>query len=66
MGVALNLTDSQGERMVALGLVTPARFYEGLGATCDVLPGYTYGGYWVDHMGVAVPGVAVYPLYVVG
>jgi hypothetical protein len=52
--------------MVAQGLVTPARFYEGLGATCDVLPGYTYGGYWVDHMGVAVPGVAVYPLYVVG
>ena len=64
--VSVNLFDSQGEHLVGLGIVSPARFYEGLGASCDVLPGYTYAGYWVDHVGGVVPGVAVYPLYVVG
>jgi hypothetical protein len=37
-----------------------------MGASCDVLPGYTYSGTWVDHVGNVVPGVAVYPLYVAG
>ena len=63
--VSVNLLDSQGEHLVGLGVVSPARFYEGLGASCDVLPGYEYAGYWVDHVGGVVPGVAVYPLYVV-
>jgi len=65
-GTALDLFDSQGELLVSQGLVTPARFYEGVGASCDVLPGYAYAGYWVDHVGDVVPGVAVYPLYVAG
>ena len=66
MGPALNLLDSQGDLLVQMGVVTPARFYAGLGASCDILPGYTYAGYWVDHMGGVVPGVAVYPFYVTG
>jgi hypothetical protein len=66
MGRALNLFDSQGEFLVQMGVVTSARFYQGLGASCDVLPGYTYSGTWVDHVGNVVPGVAVYPLYVSG
>jgi hypothetical protein len=63
-GVALNLTESQGALLVENGLVTPAIFYSGLGVTCDVLPGFVYAGYWVDHVGDVVPGVAVYPYYV--
>ena len=63
-GVALNLTESQGVLLVEQGLVTPAIFYAGLGVTCDVLPGFVYAGYWVDHVGDVVPGVAVYPYYV--
>jgi hypothetical protein len=66
MGPALNLFDSQGELLVQMGVATPARFYQGLGASCDVLPGYTYAGAWVDHVGIVVPGVAVYPFYVAG
>jgi hypothetical protein len=66
MGPALNLFDSQGELLVQMGVVTPARFYQGLGASCAVLPGYTYAGTWVDHVGSVVPGVAVYPFYVAG
>ena len=64
MGPALNLFDSQGDLLVQMGVVTHARFYERLGASCDILPGYTYAGYWVDHMGGVVPGVAVYPFYI--
>ena len=64
VGIALNLLDSQGKLLVALGLVTPARFYAGLGASCDVLAGFTSSGTWVDNVGAVVPGVAVYPLYV--
>jgi hypothetical protein len=63
-GVALNLTESQGVLLVEQGLVTPGIFYEGLGVTCDVLPGFVYAGYWVDHVGDVVPGVAVDPYYV--
>ena len=63
-GVALNLTESQGALLVENGLVTPAIFYSGLGVSCDVLPGFVYAGYWVDHVGDVVPGVAVYPYYV--
>ena len=63
-GVALNLTESQGVLLVEQGLVTPAIFYAGLGTSCDVLPGFVYAGYWVDHVGDLVPGVAVYPYYV--
>jgi hypothetical protein len=66
MGPALNLFDSQGELLVQMGVATPARFYQGLGASCDVLPGYVYAGMWVDHVGSVVPGVAVYPFYVAG
>ncbi len=43
--------------------MTPAFFYAGYGATCETLPGYVYAGYWVDHVGNVVPGVAVYPYY---
>ena len=50
--------------MVQMGLVNPAIFYEGIGASCDVLPGFSYSGLWVDHVGDIVPGVAVYPLFV--
>ena len=64
MGTALNLLDTQGAHMVQMGLVNPAIFYEGIGASCDVLPGFNYSGLWVDHVGDVVPGVAVYPLYV--
>ena len=64
MGISLNLLDSQGALMVEMGLVTPANFYQGIGASCDVLAGFKYSGLWVDHMGDVVPGVAVYPLFV--
>jgi hypothetical protein len=64
MGIALNLPDSQGALMIQLGLVKPATFYQGIGATCDQLPGYKDSGLWVDHVGDVVPGVAVYPLFV--
>ena len=50
--------------MVQLGLVKPATFYQGIGATCDQLPGFKDSGLWVDHVGDVVPGVAVYPLFV--
>ena len=63
-GVALNLTETQGALLVEKGLATPAIFYAGLGVTCDVLPGFVYAGYWVDHVGDVVAGVAVYPYYV--
>jgi hypothetical protein len=59
MGIALNLLDSQGALMVEMGLVRPANFYQGIGASCDLL-----AGLWVDHVGDVVPGVAVYPLFV--
>jgi hypothetical protein len=64
MGIALNLFSSQGALLVEMGLVTPAIFYQGVGASCDVLPGFTYSGTWVDNVGDVVPGVAVYPLFV--
>ena len=64
MGIGLNLSDTQGALMVQLGLVTPATFYQGIGATCDQLPGFKDSGLWVDHVGDVVPGVAVYPLFV--
>ena len=63
MGIALNLTEAQGELMVEMGLVKPANFYQGIGASCDLLPGFTYSGVWVDHVGDVVPGVGVYPLF---
>jgi hypothetical protein len=64
MGIALNLPDSVGALMVQLGLVKPAIFYQGIGASCDQLPGFNDSGLWVDHVGDVVPGVAVYPLFV--
>jgi hypothetical protein len=63
MGIALNLFSSQGALLVELGLAKPAIFYQGVGASCDVLPGFTYAGTWVDNVGDVVPGVAVYPLF---
>ena len=63
-GVALDLPDSQGALLVEKGLATPGIFYAGIGVSCDVLPGFTYAGVWVDHVGEVVPGVAVYPYYV--
>ena len=66
MGIALNLLDSQGALMVEMGLVMPANFYQGIGASCDQLPGFKNSGVWVDHVGDVVPGVAVYPLFVTG
>jgi len=64
MGIALNLPDTQGAFLVELGLARPANFYQGVGASCDLLPGFTDSGVWVDHVGEVVPGVAVYPLFV--
>jgi hypothetical protein len=64
MGVALNLLDSQGALMVEMGLVRPANFYQGIGASCDLLAGFKNSGIWVDHIGDVVPGVSVYPLFV--
>ena len=32
-----------------------ARYYEGLGITCDILPGYTDAGYMVDGTGAKAP-----------
>jgi hypothetical protein len=64
MGIALNLPDTQGALLVELGLARPANFYQGVGASCDLLPGFTDSGAWVDHVGEVVPGVAVYPLFV--
>jgi hypothetical protein len=63
-GVALDLYDSQGALLVETGNATTAIFYLGVGASCDVLPGFQYSGSWVDHVGDVVPGVAVYPLFV--
>jgi hypothetical protein len=63
-GVALNLPDSQGALLVEMGLATPAIFYAGIGVSCDLLPGFTYSGVWVDHIGDVAPGVAVYPYYI--
>jgi hypothetical protein len=63
MGIALNLTETQGALMVEMGLVKPANFYQGIGASCDLLSGFTYSGVWVDHVGDVVPGVVVYPLF---
>ena len=59
-----NLLDEHGAFLVELGLVVPAMYYQGFGASCDVLPGYAYAGMWVGHVGDVVPGVAVYPLFV--
>jgi hypothetical protein len=64
MGVTLNLLDTQGALMVELGLARPANFYQGIGASCDLLAGFKDSGTWVDHVGDVVPGVAVYPLFV--
>ena len=50
--------------MVQLGLVKPATFYQGIGASCEQLPGFKDSGLWVDHVGEVVSGVAVYPLFV--
>jgi hypothetical protein len=61
---ALDLPDSEGALLVGQGLATPAIFYAGVGVSCELLPGFTYAGYWVDHVGDQVPGVAVYPYYV--
>jgi hypothetical protein len=66
MGIALNLLDTQGALMVEMGLVKPANFYRGIGASCDLLPGFKDSDVWVDHVGDVVPGVAVYPLFVTG
>src|SRR4029079_3472810 len=63
-GVALHRTETPGALLVEKGLVTPAIFYAGLGVTCDVLAGFVYAGYWVDHVRDVVPGVAVYPYYI--
>jgi hypothetical protein len=63
-GIALNVPDSQGALLVEMGVATPAIFYAGVGVSCDLLPGFTYSGFWVDHVGDVVPGVAVYPYYV--
>jgi hypothetical protein len=63
-GVALDLPVSQGALLVEQGLAAPGIFYEGVGVSCDVLPGFTYSGVWVDNVGDVVPGVAVYPYYV--
>jgi hypothetical protein len=64
MGITLNLLDTQGALMVELGLAKPANFYQGIGASCDLLLGFKDSGTWVDHIGDGVPDVAVYPLYV--
>ena len=64
MGITLNLLDTQGALMVELGLARPANFYQGIGASCDLLTGFKDSGTWVDHVGDVVPGVAVYPLFV--
>jgi hypothetical protein len=64
MGIALNLLETQGALMVEMRLVRPANFYQGIGASCDLLPGFKDSGVWVDHVGDVVPGVAVYPLFV--
>ena len=63
MGIALNLLDTQGALMVEMGLVKPANFYQGIGASCDQLPGFKDSGVWVDHVGDVVPGVALYPFF---
>jgi hypothetical protein len=65
-GIALSLTKAQGAEMVEAGTVRPATFYQGIGASCDSLPGYKNSGIWVDNVGDVIPGVAVYPLYVAG
>jgi hypothetical protein len=63
-GVALNLPMSEGARLVEQGLANPGIFYAGVGVSCDLLPGFTYSGLWVDHVGNVAPGDAVYPYYV--
>lgn len=60
LGISLDLTDEQVADYPVK--ITPARWYPGIGATCDDLGG-TFTGEWVDHVGDVVPGVAVYPLY---
>jgi hypothetical protein len=63
-GFALDLPESQGALLVEKGLATPGIFYAGIGVSCDLLPGFTYSGVWVDHVGDVAPGVAVYPYYI--
>ena len=64
-GVALNLTESpRACSWSSRASSTPAILYAGLGTSCDVLPGFVYAGYRVDHVGDLVPGVAVDPYYV--
>jgi len=63
-GVALDLPMSEGARLVEQGLANPGIFYAGVGVSCDLLPGFTYSGLWVDHVGNVAPGDAVYPYYV--
>ena len=63
-GVALNLPMSEGALLVEQGLANPGIFYAGVGVSCDLLPGFTYSGLWVDHVGNVAPGDAVYPYYV--
>lgn len=63
-GVALNLPMSEGARLVEQGLANPGIFYAGVGVSCDLLPGFTNSGLWVDHVGNVAPGDAVYPYYV--
>ena len=50
--------------LVEQGLANPGIFYAGVGVSCDLLPGFTYSGLWVDHVGNVAPGDAVYPYYV--
>ena len=54
----------EGERLVEQGLANPGIFYAGVGVSCDLLPGFTDSGLWVDHVGNVAPGDAVYPYYV--
>ena len=55
---------SEGARLVEQGLANPGIFYAGVGVSCDLLPGFTYSGLWVDQVGNVAPGDAVYPYYV--
>ena len=54
MGVFVNIMVSQFAQP-HYEHVTPAFFYERLGLSCDVLPGYTDAGYKVDPMGNRLP-----------
>ncbi len=59
-GTFLNLTDGQADGDAHYKGATPAYYYQGMGISCDVLPGYTKTGEMVGYWGHGDPGGYTY------